>query len=187
MNNAVAEIQNSNEHISYEVLFKKCSKIIYKSIYNFIEYKQLFLSDSEVDDIFQEIALKMVKYDYLSKYNEGKSSLITWLTIICRTSVVDYCRKNMHWKEAAPLDSEGVPARESVDETLFSLPAGILTRRQEQVITLFFKDGLVAHEIAEALGISVRTVRSLKFQALERLRKYYGANSPQQGGISHER
>ncbi|BCS87648.1 hypothetical protein PSDVSF_08900 [Pseudodesulfovibrio sediminis] len=68
---------------------------------------------------------------------------------------------------------------EAGDESaLFSLPADVLTKRQTEVITLYYKEGLVACEIAAALGITARTVRSIKFQALNRLRKYYGAATP---------
>lgn len=54
------------------------------------------------------------------------------------------------------------------------LPGGVLTRRQTEIISLFFTDGLEAGEIAAKLGISPQTVRSIKFQALEKLRRHYG-------------
>ncbi len=175
MSNTLMEIGKQHNGISYDVLFKEHSKLIFKLINNFVKAKNLLLHNNEVDDIYQEIALKIFKNDYLSKYNTEKSSFITWLNIICRTTTIDYYRKRMRWMESV-LEEEATPRTEgSLDSTMFSLPAGVLTDRQEQVITLFFKEGMVAGEIASVLDITSRTVRSIKFQALERLRNYYGA------------
>ncbi|QGY39557.1 sigma-70 family RNA polymerase sigma factor [Pseudodesulfovibrio cashew] len=178
MSNILAEMERSREEVSYTTLFKEHSKLIYKLIHNFVKAKNINLQNSEVDDIFQEVALKIFKNDYISKYNSEKSSFITWLNIICRTTAIDYYRKKLRWMEA--ILSERHPARtfQTVDAVLFSLPAGVLTGRQTEVITLLFKEGLETGEVAQRLGITNRTVRSLKFQALERLRDHYGASAP---------
>lgn len=178
MSNTLIELQRSTDHISYDILFKEHSLLIFKMINNFIKAKNIRLHQSEVDDIFQEVALKIFKHDYLSKYNKEKSSFITWLSIICRTTVIDYYRKKIRWMEEVLSDSGSIKTEGGVDSSIFSLPAGVLTQRQTEVITLYFKDGLVAGEIAAALDITSRTVRSIKFQALNRLRKYYGASTP---------
>lgn len=175
MSNTLIEIEKRYEGISYEVLFKEHSKLIFKLINNFVKAKNLLLHNNEVDDIYQEIALKIFKNDYLSKYNTEKSSFITWLNIICRTTTIDYYRKRMRWMESVLEESETPDTEGSKDPAMFSLPTGVLTERQEQVITLLFKEGLVPGEVADALNITARTVRSIKFQALERLRNYYGA------------
>ncbi len=173
MSNTLIEMQKSYEGVSYDVLFKEHSKLIFKLINNFVKAKNLLLHNNEVDDIYQEVALKIFKNDYLTKYKTEKSSFITWLNIICRTTTIDYYRKRMRWM-ASVLDEETPTNEENVESALFSLPAGVLTERQEQVITLLFKEGMVAGEVGAALDITARTVRSIKFQALGRLRNYYG-------------
>ncbi|MBI9079874.1 MAG: sigma-70 family RNA polymerase sigma factor [Pseudodesulfovibrio sp.] len=173
MSNTLIEIQRSHSTISYDILFKEHSKLIFKLIHNFIKAKNIRLNNTEVDDIYQEIALKIFKNDYLAKYNEEKSSFITWLNIICRTTTIDFYRKKMRWMEEILLDTSSLQAKGSIDSDIFSLPTEVLTVRQTEVITLFFKEGLIACEIATALGITARTVRSIKFQALERLRNHY--------------
>lgn len=178
MSSISIEIEKNNGQLSYDSLFKKYSNLIFKLISNFTKSQNLNLHNSEIDDIYQEVALKIYKNDYLSRYDKEKSSFITWLNIICRTTVIDYYRKKMRWmeeilSETGPLQTEG-----GVDAELFSLPAGVLTDRQAQVITLLFKEGMSTEEIATALDITCRTVRSTKFQALERLRKHYGAARP---------
>lgn len=175
MSNILLEIEKSNQTNSYEELFKKHSKLIYKLIYNFINSQNLLIHSSEVDDIHQEVALKIFKNDYLSSYNKKKSSFITWLNIICRTTTIDFYRKRIRWMESILAQKDATSPFQQADIILFSLPADVLTKRQTQVITLFYKDGLVAGEIAQKLDITARTVRSIKFQALERLRAYYGA------------
>ena len=176
MSNTLIEIERRYDGISYEMLFREHSRLIFKLINNFVKAKNLLLNNNEVDDIYQEVALKIFKNDYLSRYNTEKSSFITWLNIICRTTTIDYYRKRMRWMESV-LDDAGAGEEEGYVPPVFSLPPGVLTDRQEQVITLLFKEGMVAKEVADALDITTRTVRSIKFQALERLRNFYGAAS----------
>ncbi|MCJ2164545.1 sigma-70 family RNA polymerase sigma factor [Pseudodesulfovibrio sp. S3] len=178
MNSTIIELTKKYDTISYDILFREHSKLIYKLITNFIKAKNIKLHNSEIDDIYQEVALKIFKNDYISKYNNEKSSFITWLNIICRTTAIDYYRKKLRWMESILTDSEKLCSQDGIDTTLFSLPAGVLTNRQTEVITLFFKEGMVACEIAAALNITSRTVRSIKFQALDRLRNHYGTATP---------
>lgn len=183
MSSTIVEIERSYSDITYVDLFNQHSRLIFKLIHNFIKAKNIRLHESEVDDIYQEVALKIFKNDYLSKYNNEKSSFITWLNIICRTTAIDYYRKKLRWMESILTDSEDTTSG-GVGETPFTLPVGVLTDRQSEVITLFFRDELITGEIAARLGITSRTVRSIKFQALERLRAHYGATAPIQ--ISQE-
>jgi len=178
MSSTLVEISKSYESISYDYLFKEHSKLILKLIYNFVKAKNINLHNSEIDDIYQEVALKLFKNDYLSKYNSEKSSFVTWLNIICRTTTIDYYRKKVRWMESILTENGPLKTEAGIDSALFSLPAGILTDRQTQVITLFYKEGLVACEIAAELNITARTVRSIKFQALNRLREHYGTATP---------
>lgn len=117
--------------------------------------------------------MKIIRNDYLSKYNNEKSSFLTWLNIICRTMTIDYYRRKLRWETGDWSDEPEERTDPDAEQAMFTLPAGVLTDRQEEVITLFFKDDLEAGEIAAKLGISPMTVRSIKFQALERLRSHF--------------
>lgn len=175
MSTTATQYHSEHRDGPYANLFREHSRLIFKLINNFIQSKNITLHQTEVDDIYQEVALKIFKNDYLTKYNSEKSSFITWLNIICRTTAIDYYRKRLRWMEAVLTDSPAVRTEGSVESTLFSLPTGVLTDRQTQIITLLYKEGLVPGEIAEKLDITSRTVRSIKFQALTRLREHYGA------------
>ncbi|MEZ7196807.1 RNA polymerase sigma factor [Pseudodesulfovibrio karagichevae] len=178
MSSTVMEIQKRYDEISYESLFNEHSRLIYKLIINFVKSRNINLQTSEIDDIYQEIALKIFKNDYISRYNDEKSSFITWLNIICRTTAIDYYRKKLRWMESVLTDAPPRSSEGGLEAAMFSLPAGVLTDRQAEVITLFYKEGLIACEIAQRLGITPPTVRSIKFQALDRLRSHYGAAAP---------
>lgn len=175
MSSTIMEIKKRYDEISYDSLFKEHSRLIYKLTINFIKSKNINLQSTEIDDIYQEIALKIFKNDYISRYDSEKCSFITWLNIICRTTAIDYYRKKLRWMESVLTDMPPHGSEGGLDAVLFSLPAGVLTDRQTEVVTLFYRDGLIAGEIAQKLGITSRTVRSIKFQALERLRAHYGA------------
>ncbi|MEF2230757.1 MAG: sigma-70 family RNA polymerase sigma factor [Pseudodesulfovibrio sp.] len=176
MSNITVDINEVHSEVSYRKLFSKYSRLIFKLITDFTRSQNIRLHPSEIDDIYQEVAMKIFKYDYISKYKKEKSSFITWLNIICRTTAIDYYRKNMRWMEFVLSDEEAAECGEETPPA-FSLPAGVLTDRQTEIITLLFRDGLSTGEIAAKLGISTRTVRSLKFQALARLRVHYGAQA----------
>jgi len=177
MSNTILEIKNEYDEMSYDILFREHSKLIFKLINNFTKCNNLLLHNSEIDDIYQEVALKIFKNYYISKYKSEKSSFVTWLNIICRTTAIDYYRKRLRWMESVLSDSHPANSAHTVDAVIFSLPAGVLTDRQAEVITLLYREEMVPCEIAEKLGITTRTVRSIKFQALGRLRAYYGASS----------
>jgi len=178
MSSITLDINEVHDEASYKMLFSKYSKLIFKLINDFVKSQSMDLHPSEVDDIYQEVAMKIFKYDYISKYKKEKSSFITWLNIICRTTAIDYYRKNLRWMEFVLGEEEAMDRAEEIPPA-FSLPAGVLTDRQAEIITLLFRDGLSTSETAIRLDITTRTVRSLKFQALTRLRTHYGATAPQ--------
>jgi len=187
MSNITIDINEVHDEVSYRKLFSKYSRLIFKLITDFVRSQNINLHPSEIDDIYQEVAMKIFKYDYISKYKKEKSSFITWLNIICRTTAIDYYRKNMRWMEFVLADDEAADCGEETPPA-FSLPAGVLTDRQAEIITLIFREGLSTSEVAGRLGITSRTVRSLKFQALARLRVHYGAQAipPVPAGMPEE-
>lgn len=161
-------------NISYTDLFKKYSSKIYMCIMMFIRRNNIAISKDEIDDIFQEVALKMVKYRYLERFDDSKSSLTTWVKTITRTVTIDYYRKNFLMMHAEDLEGHEGISEEHETMSGFTLPRGVLTGRQEEILTLSLRDGWEAGDIAKKLNVTRETVRSTKFQAIEKLRKHYG-------------
>lgn len=159
---------------SYTELFRRYSPNIYICIMNFIRYNNISIHKDEMDDIFQEVALKIVRYKYLDKFDDNKSSLSTWINTITRTVTIDYYRKNVQNFHTENLEEYESPSEEEEAISEFTLPQGVLTDRQEEILTLSLRDGWETKDIAKKLNVTRETVRSTKFQALERLRKHYG-------------
>ena len=54
----------------------------------------------EREDIFQDVALKILKNDYTKKYDQSKGAVTTWLgfeqyCMIIRTSIIDRLRRRL--------------------------------------------------------------------------------------------
>ncbi len=159
----------------YSEFFKNNSKAIYMAIIRFMRMHNIPVVKSEIDDIYQNVALKIMKNKYIEKFDGTKSSISTWIGIISRTVAIDYFRTNRNAAIEEELDDAELAAENDVESSLFTLPRGVLTRRQEEVVTLFFREGCEAEDIANRLNISRETVRSTKFQAIGKLRRHYGA------------
>ena len=69
MSDILIEIQGSHGQISYDTLFNKHSNLIFKLIHNFVKAKNIRLHSSEIDDIYQDVALKIFK-------NEDRKSVV---------------------------------------------------------------------------------------------------------------
>lgn len=143
-----------------------------KNIVNkFLFTKYIGVSKSDVDEVCQEVALKIIKNNYILKYSSKKSSLNTWLYIISRSVAVDYMRKNSRLSINID-DLENIPELEK-DKVEFNLPEGLLSKRQNEVVRMIFWEDLKAVEVAEKLEITSCTVRCIKHQAIQKLRRHF--------------
>lgn len=152
------------------LLFEKYTDHIRRCIASFYRSIGRKYSQNEIDEVFQETAFKIIRNGYAARHDAGRSSMPTWLGLIARTTAIDHLRRG---RDTADLDVELLTVDENFDAAVepLPIPPGVLTERQRQVLDLFFRDGLEAAEIADELGIEQRTVRSLKHQALKRLRR----------------
>jgi RNA polymerase sigma-70 factor (ECF subfamily) len=157
-----------------EMIFRNYSRLIYKYIIQFVRLNGLIIENHEYDDIFQEIALKLIKNKYAENFDEKRSSMKTWLSIISKTSVIDYMRKRNRHANETNIDIYENELQCEQDKLSLELPKGLLTERQEQVVRMYFQEGFEAGDIAQRLEITSRTARSIKHQALERLRRHMG-------------
>jgi RNA polymerase sigma-70 factor (ECF subfamily) len=145
--------------------------------------------DAEVDDIVQEVFLRLLKDDRrtLRSYNPALASLSTWLTLVARSVTIDRLRRRGH--QALALDDADLPApaappahSEPPDpSTAGSIPLHILTARQRLVLSMLFDRELSVEEAARVLGVNEQTVRSTKHKALTRLREHLAAAGDDDG------
>ncbi|NDV25221.1 sigma-70 family RNA polymerase sigma factor [Desulfovibrio sp. JC010] len=173
MNTYIKENLTCNSVDVVNSFFRDNSLFIKNVVSKFLFTKYNGASKVDVDEVCQEIALKIIKNNYISKYSSEKSSLNTWLYIISRSVSVDYMRKiNPIYTNVDDLEEIPEIENEQVD---FNLPDGLLSKRQNEVVTMIFWGDLKAVEVAQQLGITSRTVRCIKHQAIQKLRRHFSA------------
>ncbi|ACS79004.1 RNA polymerase sigma factor [Maridesulfovibrio salexigens] len=171
-------IEQKYEYISEKEMscfFNENINFIKNVVSKFIFSKYVGANKNDVDEVCQEVAVKIIKNDYIAKYSSEKSSINTWLYIISRSVAVDYMRKNNRiYINVDDLDQISEPENEKID---FNFPEDILSKRQKEVVRMIFWGDLKAVEVAEQLGITSRTVRCIKHQAIQKLRRHFSAAS----------
>ncbi|WP_291327515.1 sigma-70 family RNA polymerase sigma factor [Desulfovibrio sp. UCD-KL4C] len=171
----INQLYNSNELCNIEKFFKDNNIKIKNDIGNFLKTKFHYITKFDIEEIFQEVAFKIIKNNYLSKYSSDKSSLNTWLYIISRSVSIDYMRKLQ--KNFQYIDEYEESPTIDIPKSTITIPNGLLSERQNQVIKMVFWGDMRSVEVAEQLGISPQTVRSIKHQAIAKLRRYFGAET----------
>ncbi len=161
---------------SWNTFVEKYSSIIYFTINTTLKSKLNYHSQHHVDDICQNVFLRLVQNDrnLLKKYNPQKAKITTWLMVISRSVTVDFLRKGVYC--LAPLDDfiEELEAPQKISHEKIEIPEKLLSPRQKLIIKLFFEDGLDISEISDFIGIKEQSVRSTKHKALTKLRSYHG-------------
>lgn len=131
----------------------------------------------DVVDVSQDVFVRLIKDDYrlLRTYDGERAALPAWLTVVSTSVALNRLRRPEYRQDTVELD-DALPAREDpAGQGRLDLPRRILSERQTQILRLLFDEGLEPAEVSRALNITAQTVRSLKHQALERLREHYCA------------
>lgn len=108
----------------------------------------------------------------LRGFDPARCSLAAFLVVVARATALDWLRYG--YLNAEPLDDFDTPARTDASG-MFSdpqFPEGVLTDRQQLVMQLLFAKDYEVATVAEVLGITPQTVRSIKHEAVKRLRFY---------------
>lgn len=126
----------------------------------------------------QEVFVRLIKdrYRLLRTYDPKKASLATWLTIISRSTAIDFLRRRKFETVPLPDPDKDRDASYSHDPSYFTveIPTDLLTVRQKLILHLLFDRDMDPSEVASLLGVEVQTVRSSKHKAFSRLRKLMG-------------
>ncbi|MFG0251734.1 MAG: RNA polymerase sigma factor [Phycisphaerales bacterium JB038] len=142
----------------------------------------------DVDDIVQEVFTKLVREDYrlLRQFNPQKASLVTYLTLIARSTTLDALKRRQ-------LDTtELTPAQHPVQEQARVaggavgsgvIPIDALSERQRLILHLLFDREMSVVEVAAALGVDPQTVRSGKHKALTKLRETLATGDASQATV----
>jgi RNA polymerase sigma factor (sigma-70 family) len=135
-------------------------------------------SEAEVDDIAQDVFVRLCKDDYrlLRQYDPARAGLSTWLTIVARSVAHDALRRRRLVTQ--PIDDapeEALAVAPAITEKI-RIPEGMLSPRQQMVLTMLYQKDMEVAEVAEVLGVDPQTVRSTHHKAMLKLRAHFVEN-----------
>lgn len=170
--------------------------VIHKAVHYTLRWNGGDAAGLDAQDVTQEVFCRLVGdgFHLLSTYDPARAGLSTWLTVVARSTALDCLRArrterlarhvpyprhgghdahNVHDVEDELAERLWAEAPVSDDRGELDLPPGLLSRRQSTVLRLLFQDDLDTDEVARTLDIHPKTVRSLKQNALARLRHHF--------------
>lgn len=165
----IREIKDGNVQL-YKELVTRYERKILLFIYHMLRNSRL---DHMAEDMCQETFYKA--YRSLSSFREAEASFSTWLYTIARNTVLSELRKNrngnVYLEDSGyePMTSMDVLPEQSVlrNEKVVKVREAInsLPEKQRSALILREYDGMDYQEIANILGQTVSSVKSLLFRA----------------------
>ncbi|MBV8165632.1 MAG: sigma-70 family RNA polymerase sigma factor [Alphaproteobacteria bacterium] len=139
---------------------------------------------AEAADLAQDVFVRLCKDDYrlLGLYDPSRAAPATWLTVVARSVALDAVRRRR--PPAVTLDDapESAVAVAAQEPTRLRIPSGLLSPRQELILTLLYDQDMDPAEVGQKLGIDPQTVRSMHHKALSRLRNHFAAEEAGRAG-----
>ena len=153
----------------------------------FVLAYSFFRNRDDALDIVQETFLRF--YQKVSLFRRGES-FQNWILQIAKNLCIDYYRKNYgkNWdlKSDTPVEEMNLSIQNGMDpevssdlKRIFSACIKKLAEKQRMIFVMKHYNQLRYKEIAEVLGISLGTVKSLHYKAVQNLR---GLVAPYMGG-----
>ncbi len=154
--------------------------LIYRIIHHTAHLRGVTMQPEDVEDLASDILLQVVANNYaVLRQFQGRSSLATYLTIICRRNCIHLLARKFGTAaifKSAPMDSQAMletvadlednsDSLEHVHDLLTQLPKGV-----REVVRLHYLVGLSYEEISAQLGIPVNSIGPLLTRARQKLR-----------------
>jgi RNA polymerase sigma-70 factor (ECF subfamily) len=133
-------------------------------------------SEGEIDDVAQDVFLRLCKDDFrlLRQFDPARAGITTWLTIIARSAAHDSLRRRRLAQQTLDETPESALAVYPIMPETVKIPPGLLSPRQQLVLTMLYDREMEVAEIADALAVDAQTVRSTHHKALLKLRAHFG-------------
>ena len=144
-----------------------------------LKYNQI--SESEKEDIFQEIYLKLFsnKKERIKMW-KGQSKFSTYLYMITVNSALDYLKSSGYIKSRNYENEENLNNQSHFTElaNIYSLKQAIknLKKNEKQIIELYYFKQMKEKEISELLDKSINTISSIKFRAIKKMKLFLKEN-----------
>lgn len=164
-----------------------CAPIVYGAVRRLLRGHQTGDPSIGPEDITQDVFVRLFRDDarLLRTYDPARASLATWLTLVSRSTALDFLRRKK--PDTVPLGPEtSSPAAKPqapLDAGII-IPHNLLSPRQRVVLTLLYDHCMQVREAARLLRIEEQTVRSLRHKALEKLRRFFGRAGGPAGNLA---
>ena len=162
---------------AWSLFIDKYSRLVYWAIHRQLSIAKLEHSQADIDDIFQEVFLTILKGDKLFQLKNPRK-LSGWLAMIAPSRAVDFMRQKISRGQSLNLDDlvfkDGDFKQDIFDRDISALLREIiggLANKERIVISLNLLEDKTHKEIAQILGIPVNTVSTVVVRAKEKLRK----------------
>jgi RNA polymerase sigma-70 factor (ECF subfamily) len=138
---------------------------------------------AEAADLAQDVFVRLCKDDYrlLGQYDPTRAAPATWLTVVARSVALDAVRRRRPPSVTLDDAPETAVAVAPAEPSGLRIPPGLLSPRQEVILTMLYDKDMDPAEVGKALGIDPQTVRSMHHKALTRLRSHF---APPEAGPS---
>lgn len=130
---------------------------------------------SEASDLAQDVFVRLCKDEFrlLGQYDATRAAPATWLTVVARSVALDAVRRRRPPSVALEDAPEAAVAVAAAEPTRLRIPPGLLSPRQELILSMLYDRDMDPTEVGAALGIDPQTVRSMHHKALTRLRAHF--------------
>ena len=163
---------------AWRELLRRYGKLILACVARTGKRYGTFLSEADVEDVYADVCLRLLAHDMrrLRAYDPRRAKLSTWIGMVAVQATADHLRAISRRPQASASASSLLAAEERVDsrpgpaETLLTrerwdqLEARLetMTPRDRRFFVLHFALGLDPESVAQALGVSIKTVYTRK-------------------------
>ena len=171
-----------------EKFVRQYSNLVFATIQRAVKAKAAPVSMQSMEDLHQTVFLSLFENNCrkLRQYKgENGCSVASWIRMLTSRIVLDHLRRGMDAlaprHQTVPMDVlneihasepsafEQVTLAEQWDQIEIALDR--LKARDQLVLRMHFQDGRSLKTIAHALGISEKTIHSVKHRAIQRLKR----------------
>lgn len=167
---------------AWREFFDRFDRLIYRCITKVMGRFGTKIGPEDIQEVYATLLLQLVANDKhkLRSFDPARGNRLgTWIGMLAINASYDYLRAMKREAKRAPaiemesLTCERPDPFEECDrkqrvELLTRLLEG-LSAKDRQLVTLYFEEGLSPEEVAERMGISVKTVYSKKHKLTARL------------------
>lgn len=162
---------------AWSIFIERYSKLVYWAIRKRLLVSGFQCDETDIEDIFQEVFLTLLKDQKLSQIKDAKF-IPGWLSMVASNKTVDFMRKKAPWKQNLVVDNE-IFKDYSFEEDLFNQDIlsviteviNTLSDKERIVISLNLLEEKTHEEIAGILRIPVNTISTIIARTKGKLRE----------------